>query len=302
MADVAPQSFIDPKVLAQIGDLALLARSVVDGFLHGLHRSSRAGLSLDFAEHRPYQPGDDLRRIDWRVYGRTDRFYLKTYEADTNADVVFALDASASMDYGSGGRHQVRLRPLSDRVAGVAGAAAGRSRRPGDHRRRHARHRAAVDAAPATDPAHTGPREGDGAAARFPRCSSGWRRCADRAGHRGAGVGLLRGARRCCGASLGGMRSRGNDVIVFHVIDPAERDLPWTAPGNFEDAETGARMPLRPDDLRKQYREIFDAHRAALLREFGRERIDYAAIETDQPLDAALRTFLDLRLMGSRVR
>ncbi len=75
---------------------------MVDGFLHGMHRSSHAGLSLDFAEHRPYQPGDDLRRIDWRLYGRTDRFYLKTYEADTNADVLFAVDASASMDYGTG--------------------------------------------------------------------------------------------------------------------------------------------------------------------------------------------------------
>jgi uncharacterized protein (DUF58 family) len=102
--------------------------------------------------------------------------------------------------------------------------------------------------------------------------------------------------------SLAGMRARGNDVIVFHVIDAAERDLPWTSPGNFEDSETGARMPLRPDDLRQQYQKIFDAHRAALLREFSRERIDYTVVETDRPLDAALRTFLDLRLMGSRVR
>jgi uncharacterized protein (DUF58 family) len=89
---------------------------------------------------------------------------------------------------------------------------------------------------------------------------------------------------------------------VFHVIDAAERDLPWTAPGNFEDSESGVRMPLRPDDLRHQYRQIFDAHRAELLRELSRENIDYTAVETDQPLDAALRTFLDLRLMGSRAR
>ncbi len=102
--------------------------------------------------------------------------------------------------------------------------------------------------------------------------------------------------------AVGGMRARGNDVIVFHVIDPAERDLPWSAPGNFEDAETGARMPLRPDDLRKEYQAIFEAHRAELLREFGRELIDYAPVETDKPLDAALRTFLDLRLMGSKAR
>ncbi len=73
----APAQLLDPALLARIGDLALLARTVVDGFMHGLHRARRLGLSLDFAEHRPYQPGDDIRRIDWRVYGRTERFYVK---------------------------------------------------------------------------------------------------------------------------------------------------------------------------------------------------------------------------------
>ena len=102
MTATAPATFLDPVLLARIGDLALLARMVVDGFMHGMHRSRRVGLSLDFAEHRAYQPGDDIRRIDWRVYGRTDRFYVKEYEADTNASVNFALDASASMDFGSG--------------------------------------------------------------------------------------------------------------------------------------------------------------------------------------------------------
>src|SRR3954463_8821164 len=98
----APQSFLDPSLLGKISDLALLARTVVDGFMHGQHRSMRKGSSMDFAQHRSYQPGDDLRRIDWRVFGRTDRFYIKEYEADTNASVVFALDSSASMDFGSG--------------------------------------------------------------------------------------------------------------------------------------------------------------------------------------------------------
>ncbi len=152
-----------PCCSAQIGDLALLARTVVDGFLHGLHRSLRPGLSLDFAEHRPYQPGDDLRRIDWRVYGRTDRFYLKTYEADTNADVVFALDASASMDFGSDRGHQVRLRPHAGRVAALAGAAPGRPGRPGHDGRRPRRHRAALDPAPRSRSAHAGTRRSAGA-------------------------------------------------------------------------------------------------------------------------------------------
>src|SRR3954452_22382139 len=98
----APAALLDPALLARIADLALLARTVVDGFMHGQHRSLRRGASSDFAQHRSYQPGDDLRRVDWRVLGRTDRFYVKDFEADTNASVLFALDSSASMDYGSG--------------------------------------------------------------------------------------------------------------------------------------------------------------------------------------------------------
>src|SRR5215207_5977781 len=98
----APASFLDPALLARISDLALLARTVVDGFMHGQHRSMRRGSSSDFAQHRSYQPGDDLRRIDWRLLGRTDRFFVKEFEADTNASVIFALDSSGSMDYGSG--------------------------------------------------------------------------------------------------------------------------------------------------------------------------------------------------------
>jgi uncharacterized protein (DUF58 family) len=296
----APESFIDPLVLAQIGDLALLARSVVDGFLHGLHRSSRAGLSLDFAEHRPYQPGDDLRRIDWRVYGRTDRFYLKTYEADTNADVVFALDASASMDYGTSAYTKF------DYARFLTASLAWLAQRQGD---RVGLVTVAGDILDIVPPStrhlqlllHTLGRVKAKGAGQIPAMLE---RVAQLRGRSGIVVlvsdcyedpAILRRA-------LGGMRSRGNDVLVFHIIDPGERDLPWTVPGNFEDSESGVRMPLRPDDLRREYQEIFEEHRRTLLREFGRENIDYAVSETDQPLDAALRTFLDRRLMGSQVR
>lgn len=300
MADVAPQSFLDPKVLGLIGDLSLLARSVVDGFLHGLHRSSRAGLSLDFAEHRPYQPGDDLRRIDWRVYGRTDRFYLKTYEADTNADVVFALDASASMDYGSDGLTKF------DYARFLVASLAWLSQRQGDRVGLVTISGDVLDVVPPSTRhlnliLHTLARAKAGGTGQIARTL-------DKVAQLRSRTGVVVFVSDCyeepavLRRALGGMRSRGNDVIVFHVIDPAERDLPWSAPANFEDAESGERMPLRPDELRQRYREIFEAHRAELLREFGRERIDYSPLETDAPLDGALRTYLDLRLMGSRVR
>jgi uncharacterized protein (DUF58 family) len=300
MPRVAPASFIDPKVLGQIGDLELLARTVVDGFMHGLHRSTRTGSSPDFAEHRSYQPGDDLRRVDWRVYGRTDRFYLKTYEADTNADVVIALDASASMDFGSGSLTKFDFgRYLAASLAWLAqkqGDRVGLVTMSGD----------SIDVVPPSTRhldliLHTLNRaEAAGKGELTPTIE----RVGRLRGRSGVAVlisdcyeepALLRRA-------LGAMRSRGNDVIVFHIIDAAERDLPWNSPGNFEDAETGERMPLRPDDLRRQYQDLMTAHRSALADEFGREGIEYVVMETDQPLDVALRTFLDLRLMGTKAR
>jgi uncharacterized protein (DUF58 family) len=95
------QRFIDPEVLTRIDNLELIARSVVDGFISGLHQSPMLGMSVDFAEHRSYMPGDDVRRIDWRVFARTDRLYVKEFEADTNANLHLLLDISKSMDFGS---------------------------------------------------------------------------------------------------------------------------------------------------------------------------------------------------------
>src|SRR5919108_1560397 len=95
--------FIDPKTLARIDNLELVARTVVEGFINGLHRSPNLGASMDFAEHRAYMPGDDLRRIDWRLFGRSDKFFVKEFEADTNTNLLLVLDVSASMSFGSTG-------------------------------------------------------------------------------------------------------------------------------------------------------------------------------------------------------
>ena len=95
--------FVDPVVLSRIGNLELVARHVVDGFINGMHRSPYFGASVDFAEHRGYVAGDDIRRVDWRLYARTDRFYIKEYEADTNSNFSVLLDVSKSMGFGSRG-------------------------------------------------------------------------------------------------------------------------------------------------------------------------------------------------------
>src|SRR4026209_1398153 len=100
---LAGARFVDPVVLARVGNLELVARSVVDGFINGMHRSPYFGASVDFAEHRGYTAGDDIRRVDWKLFGRTDRFYIKEYEADTNANFAVLLDVSKSMGFGSRG-------------------------------------------------------------------------------------------------------------------------------------------------------------------------------------------------------
>ncbi len=301
MSPSAPEAFLDPKLLGQIGDLALLARVVVDGFVHGLHRSMRAGVSIDFAEHRPYQPGDDLRRIDWRVYGRTERFYMKTYEADTNADVIFALDASGSMDYGQD--TVTKFDYARFLVASLAWLAV----RQGDRVGLVTMSSEDVEIIPPSGRhlnllLHSIARTKATGVGKIPEMM-------ERVGRlNGVRPGMIVLASDCYEEPaelrrvLGGLRARGHDVLVFHLLDAAERDLPWSAPGNFEDAETGARMPLRPDDLRDSYRKLMDEHRLELTREFGLAGVDYSLLETDRPLDAALRTFLDRRMLGSRSR
>ncbi len=100
---LAGARFVDPVVLARVGNLELVARMVVEGFINGMHRSAHFGASVDFAEHRGYTAGDDIRRVDWKLFGRTDRFYIKEYEADTNANFACLLDVSKSMAFGSRG-------------------------------------------------------------------------------------------------------------------------------------------------------------------------------------------------------
>jgi uncharacterized protein (DUF58 family) len=296
----APAALLDPALLARIADLALLARTVVDGFMHGQHRSLRRGSSADFAQHRAYQPGDDLRRIDWRVYGRTDRFYVKEYEADTNAGVLFALDASASMDYGSGAVTKYEYGRFL--VASLAWL----SQHQGD---RVGLATFASDLVEVVPPStrhlqlllHT---LGHSRATGPGRLSV----AVDRLAHLTTRAGIVVLVSDCyepaddVGRAVDLLRIRGHDVIVFHLVDPAERDFPFTAPMTFEDSESGTRLPLRPDELRKRYLEHARAHNEALTRRLAASGTDYVRIHTDQPLDRALHAYLDARLARSRVR
>lgn len=299
--------FVDPSVLSRIGNLELLARTVVDGFINGLHRAPHLGFSLDFAEHRGYEPGDDLRRVDWRLFARTDRFYVKQFEADSNANIVAVIDVSRSMRFGSGRvtkldyarylaasllyfSHQQR-----DRVGLATFDTAIREYVPPS-----AKHLEfclyAID------------RAGQGAPPP----------AADEAGGLAAPLAVLteRLTRRGIVAILSDLydepdaiaqavrplRFRGHDVVVFHVLDPAEIDFPFTEAASFEDLESGDRMPVVPESLREQYRSLVQAHIAALAGRFTGSRIDYALFNTSVPLDHALFHYLATRERLARVR
>jgi uncharacterized protein (DUF58 family) len=292
--------FIDPTALARIGNLELIARTVVDGFVAGLHRSPYLGLSLDFAEYRAYMPGDDVRRVDWRLYARTDRYYVKEYEAETNADFVAVLDVSRSMGYGSGGITKLDYaRYLAATLACFS------------HRQRDRVGLIAFD---------------DEVVERVPASARNYEVVLDaigrlEAGRRGSLAGPLRRAAESLGrrgivivvsdfyeepesavAAVRQLRARGGDVIVFHVLDPAEIELPFDRAATFRDLESGEAIPVIPTALRAQYRALVEAHTASLARLFAAEGIDYTLVSTASPLDHVLFGYLAARQKLMRVR
>jgi uncharacterized protein (DUF58 family) len=297
---VTTTRFLDPVVLARIANLELLARTVVDGFINGLHHSPYFGLSVDFAEHRPYMPGDDIRRIDWRVYGRTDRFYVKEFEADTNANFVILLDASGSMRYGSG--------PITklDYARFLAACLAYFSRRQRDRVGLVTLTDRIVDFVPASAKhldivLHTLERTRAGG----PGSLEGPLLKVTEALRRRSILLLLSDLYEEPDVVLRGvarLRARGHDVIVFHLLDPAEITFPFDEAAPFEDLETGERVPVVPETVRDEYREQMQRHLAALQDRMTRSEIDYGLFETSRPLDHALFAYLSRRERLSRVR
>lgn len=292
--------FIDPTVLARIGRLDLLARTVVEGFIGGLHRSPYRGLSVDFAEHRQYMPGDDIRLIDWRVYGRTDRFYIKQFEVDSNANFSVLLDVSKSMTFAHGGVSKLDYaRYLAaclvwfaakqrDRVGFVAFDDDVREYVPPA-----AKHRDlilhAIDRLQST-----------GRSALRPPLL----KFAEASVRRGIAVVISDlyeppEAVRDAVALLG---AKGHDVIVFHVLDRAEIEFPFEQSAEYRDLETGEAVPVTPERLRDRYRELVGEHIASLTRLLGAARVDYALLDTSRPLDHALYAYLVLRQRLTQVR
>ena len=312
----APTRLIDPAVLARIGDLELVARVVVEGVINGLHRSPHLGSSMDFAEHRAYMPGDDIRRIDWKLFARSDRHFVKEFEADTNTNFTLLVDASPSMQFGASTEGTGTLSKLDyarylgaclvylastqrDRVGLVTF-----DREIRDYVPPSAKHLNnvlhALDRLSASPPAlaPNEPRTGPTALASLTRrIGESFRR---------RSIVLLISdfyeEPRAIVDALAYLRGKGNDLIVFHVLDRQELEFPFTDSANFVDLETGERMPVIPDYLRAQYRALVAEHVASLSRVLGENRIDYALFDTSKPLDHALFRFLSSRERMRQVR
>ena len=287
--------YLDPAVLARLGTLDLKAKTIVEGVLSGLHRSPYRGFSVEFAEYRQYIPGDALSTIDWKVYARSDRHYVKKFEEDTNLDCHLLLDVSRSMSYGSGAvtkreygcylaaalaylmhrqRDATGLIEFDDRIRGRLPASA----RPGHL---HAILLALEKVAPGTTsdvgrPLH---------------------QLAEALGRRSLAVlisDLLDEPERVI-RGLKHLRFRGTDVIVFQVLDPNELQFPFRGAARFTDVESALEVTADPARVRQQYLDAMAALRARYERELKGAGIDFLTLDTSKPLDFALLAYLDAR-------
>ncbi len=288
--------FLDPKALARIGNVELLSRVVVEGFLSGLHRSPYLGRSIDFAEHRAYMPGDDIRRIDWRLFGRTDRFFLKEFEADSNTDVIQLLDVSRSMRFTSHALTKL------DYGRYLAACLAYLSRKQRDRVGLVTFDDDVIEFVPPSAKhlpilLHTLDRVDTSAPARRGELARPLRKAGEACHRRGILVLIsdLYEDPRAVLEAVGNLSQRGSDLIVFHLLDPAELTFPFDRPASYEDLESGEKIPVVPEQARARYQELLGEHIRTLSRILGENRVDYALFDTSKPLDHALFSYLSRR-------
>ena len=284
--------FIDPAILTRISNLELIARTVVEGFIAGLHRSPHLGFSVNFAEYRPYRPEDDIRKIDWKVFGRLDRYFVKEFEGETNTSIHLLLDCSRSMAYKNRGIRKLAYGQFlaaalayfafkqRDSVGFVSFDEAIREFVPAKgsighlnvvlHSIEHTR----ADRSSSIRSSLTG--------------------ISERIRRRGIVI-LFSDLYDEPGAVMEGLRylaCRGNDVIVFQLLDPTELEFDFHASTQFVDMETSSEMHVIPDFIRQEYRRILKDQIDFFDRECTRDRMDFSLIDTSQPLDHALFTYL----------
>ncbi|MGH9605429.1 MAG: DUF58 domain-containing protein [Terracidiphilus sp.] len=294
------QRFLDPDVLAGISSLDLLAKTVVDGFVAGLHRSPDFGFSQEFAEYRAYTPGDDLRHVDWNLYARTERCYLKRYRGETNSQLTVLLDASNSMQYTSGPPIKMDYARF---IAASLFYLAIRNQRDAaglivfdDQVREYIR--------PSTRPGqlarlfagleHVEPR----ARTDFGKPLAHFQKFLHR---RGIAIVIsdFYEEPETIVRTIAPLRYRGHEVVLFHILDPQEIRPVLKGSALLVDLETDRRLEVIPDYVKTAYRAKVDAHIEDLRSRTHAAGMDYQLLVTDRPLDSALREYLTLRQAGN---
>lgn len=296
------RKYLDPNVLRRIGSLELRARLIVEGFFSGMHSSPHRGLSIEFADYRPYTQGDDLRHIDWKVFARTNKYYVKQYEQETNLNLVLLVDCSESMEY----RSRADLFTKHEYATSIAAAIAYLALQQQDS---------------------VGLATFDEELTRFIRASSNphhWKtiikelegktgakktsvgrvleQLAERLPHRTLVIivsdlfdevsVILKGLER--------LRYRGHEMVVCNVWDPAELSLPFSGPTMFEGLEDAGTLLTDPRSLRERYLEEVEHFRGLLSTGCSHMHVDYTVFDTSAPLDVALSAYLATR--SARIR
>ncbi len=290
------QRFLDPAVLAGISGLDLVAKTVVQGFIAGLHKSPDFGFSQEFAEYRAYTPGDDLRHVDWNVYARTERAFLKRYRGETNTLITLLLDASASMGYKSAQIPKIdyarylaaSLVYLANQQRDAAGLIVFDDEvrtwiHPSSRQGQLMRLLHAINEAE--------PRARTDYAKPFFRFQD-WLK---KPGIVVVVSDFYEDPRKVV-ETVEPLRYRGNDVVLFHVLDPQEIRPTFRDPVILVDMETEDRMEVSPDYATLTYRGKIDAHVTALRDECRKSGLDYFLMPSDRPLDSGLREYLSVRL------
>ena len=287
-------SYLDPEVISRLSRLDLVARLVVEGFITGLHRSPYHGFSVEFSEHRPYMPGDALRDMDWKAYGKTGRLYVKQYEEETNLKAYLLLDISGSMDFQSGGPMS-KFRYASSLTAALSHLLLRQRDAVGlmlFHERidtyipprsvqSHLQVllKAISQVTPAAD-THMAP---------------AFRDLAERISRRGLVV-LFSDLLDDPDEVLKGLkyfRHRGHEVIVFHILDPRERDLAFRRETRFYDLEDPEQtLTTQPWHIQQEYSVLMEELITTYRRSCADARIDYVLIDTTTPFDIALSRYL----------
>lgn len=290
-----PNRFLDPAVLAQVSSMELVAKTVVEGFVAGLHRSPDFGFSQEFAEYRAYTPGDDLRHVDWNVFARTDRAYLKRYRGETNTAIHILLDASASMGFGSTAVTKIMYAKfLASAIAYLAHLQRDSAGLIVFHEELEnfvapsSRHGQLMRLLHGIDAVTLGKRTN------YEKPLLELQLFLKRRGITAVISDFFEDPAALV-AKIEPLRYRGSEVILFHVLDPGEIEPEIGAAALLVDMETEEALETSPDYARTEYRSKMAAHIGDLRKRAQEAGLDYFLLRTDRPLDAALREYFSVR-------